>query len=97
MIVALFVLVPIAGMTIWAFFRYASAGARPSALRRFNVGALAAALLIAAAWTVRTYLVMSPTEDAAWWPVISLLGALAIVPVVLGIAAVIRKVFGGKG
>jgi len=97
MIVALFVLVPIAGMTIWAFFRFAASGTRPRTLRRFNVGALAAALLIAAAWSVRTYLVMSPTEDAAWWPVISLLGALAIVPLVLGIAAVIRTLFGMKG
>ena len=97
MIVALFVLVPIAGMTIWAFFRYAASGTRPRTLRRFNVRALVVALLIAAAWTVRTYLVMSPTEDSAWWPVISLLGALAIVPVVLGVAAVIRKVFVGKG
>jgi hypothetical protein len=97
MIVALFVLVPIAGMTIWAFFRYAPARGQPRALRRFNSGAVVAAFLIAAAWSVRTYIVMSPTEDAAWWPVISLLGALAIVPVVLGIAAVIRTLFGMKG
>jgi len=34
---------------------------------------------------------MSPTVDAAWWPVISVLGALIIIPSVLGLAAAIRS------
>jgi hypothetical protein len=33
---------------------------------------------------------MSPTVDAAWWPVISVLGALIIIPLVLGLAAALR-------
>jgi hypothetical protein len=57
---------------------------------RFNIGALVVALAVAAGWSVRTYLVMSPTVDAAWWPVISVLGALIIIPLVLGLAAALR-------
>ena len=90
MIGALLVLVPIAGVVVWAFFRLSPSGAQSSTVLHFNVGALVVALALAAAWSVRTYLVMSPTVDAAWWPVISVLGALIIIPVVLGLAAALR-------
>ena len=59
-------------------------------MTRFNLWSLAVAVSLAAAWSVRTYRVMSPTVDAAWWPVISALGALIIVPVGLAVAAILR-------
>jgi hypothetical protein len=89
-IVALLVLVPIAGVVVWAFFRLSPSGAQSRRVLCFNVGALVVALTIAAGWSVRTYLVMSPTVDAPWWPVISVLGALIIIPSVLGLAAALR-------
>ena len=91
MIVAFLVLIPMAGIVIWAFFRFSPSGAQSRALLPFNVAALIVALALAAAWSVRTYLVMSPTVDAPWWPVVSLLGALLIIPGVLGLAALLRK------
>lgn len=91
MIVASLVLVPIAGVVIWAFFRFAPAHAERKMLLRFNLRAVAVALVAAVAWCVRTYVVMSPTQDSAWWPVISLLGALAILPLVLALAALVRN------
>ena len=91
MIVAFLVLVPIAGVVVWAFFRRSPSGAQSSTVLRFNVGALVIALALAAGWSLRTYLVMSPTVDAAWWPVISVLGALIIIPLVLGLAAALRS------
>ena len=90
MIVALLVLVPIAGVVVWAFFRLSPSGAQSRMVLRFNVGALVIALALASSWSVRTYLVMSPTVDAPWWPVISILGALIIIPLVLGLAAALR-------
>jgi len=90
MIVALLVLVPIAGVVVWVFFRRSPSGAQSHTVLRFNVGALVVALALAAGWSVRTYLVMSPTVDAPWWPVISVLGALIIIPLVLGLAAALR-------
>jgi hypothetical protein len=89
-IVALLVLVPIAGVVVWAFFRLSPSGAQSRMVLRFNVGALVVALALAAAWSVGTHEVMSPTVDAAWWPVISVLGALIIIPLVLGLAAALR-------
>ena len=91
MIVALLVLVPIAGVVVWAFFRLSPSGAQSSTVLRFNVWALVVALALAAGWSVRTSLVMSPTVDAAWWPVISVLGTLIIIPLVLGLAAALRS------
>lgn len=91
MIVALLVLVPIAGVVIWAFFRPSPSGAQSRMVLRFNIGALVIALALAGGWSVRMYLVMSPTVDAAWWPVISILGALIIIPLVLGLAAALRS------
>ena len=91
MIAALLILLPAVGVVGWAFFRFAPVHPDRKAVRRFNLVSLTAALLLAAAWSVRTYVVMSPTVDSAWWPVISLLGALTIVSLVLGLAAILRN------
>ena len=91
MITALLVLVPIMGVVTWAFFRFAPRHAERKAVIRYNLGALAVGLALAGAWCLRTYLVMSPTEDAAWWPLVSLLGSLAVFPLVLGVAAILRR------
>jgi len=76
---------------VWAFFRLSPSGAQSRMVFRFNIGALVIALVLAGGWSVRTYLVMSPTVDAPWWPVISVLGALIIIPLVLGLAAALRS------
>lgn len=91
MVVALLILLPSAGVAIWAFLRFGPSYAEREPLRRFNLAAFSIALLLAAAWCVRTYLVMSPTADAGWWPVISALGALVLFPLVLAVAAVVRN------
>ncbi|MBI4526091.1 MAG: hypothetical protein HY695_20020 [Deltaproteobacteria bacterium] len=91
MIAALLILFPVVGVVAWAFFRFAPIHADRKAVRRFNLLSVTVALFLAGAWVVRTYLVMSPTVDSAWWPVISVLGALLIVPLVLGLAAILRK------
>ena len=98
MIAALLLLVPIVAVVTWAFFRFAPRHAERKAVVRFNLGALALGLALVGAWCVRTYLVMSATEDRAWWPLISLVGSLAIFPLALGVAAILRNlvVFRGR-
>lgn len=88
MIMALLILVPVVGVTAWAFFRFSPAHVGRRRVLQFNVVSVVVALAIAGAWTVRTYLVMSPTVDSAWWPV---LGALVAIPLVLVLAAIVRK------
>jgi hypothetical protein len=91
MLLALLILLPITGIAIWAFLRFGPAHAERMPLRRFNLAAVSAGLLLAIAWCVRTYLVMSPTVDAGWWPVIAALGALALFSLVLAVAALARN------
>lgn len=91
MIAALLILLPAVGVVGWAFFRFAPIRSDRKAVLRFNLLSLTVALLLAAAWSVRTYVVMSPTADSAWWPAISVLGALTIFPLVLGLAAILRN------
>lgn len=90
MIAALLILLPVVGVAVWAFFRFAPIHAERQAVTRVHVWSLAVVVSLATAWSVRTYLVMSPTVDAAWWPVISALGALIIVPLGLAVAAILR-------
>ena len=91
MIIALLILVPIAGVTGWAFSQFRPSNAERKTVLRFNLGALGIATLLAVGWCVRTYIVMSPTVDRAWWPIISVLGVLVLFPLVLAIAAVVRN------
>lgn len=91
MLAALFILLPACVAAVWMFVRFVPLRAERRALRRFNAIALTIAAVLAATWTVRTYLVMTPTNDAAWWPIISGLGVLLIVPLVLGLAALFRS------
>ena len=90
MVAALLILVPVVAVVAWAFFRFSPDHAERKRVLVFNVASLIVALAIAAAWTVRTYLAMSPTVDSAWWPVISVLGALVVIPLVLALAAIVR-------
>lgn len=90
MIAALFILLPVVGVVEWAFFRFGPIHANPRAVLRFNLLSLTVALLFTVAWTVR-YLVMSSSVDWAWWPVISVLGALIIIPLVLALAGIFRN------
>jgi glucose-6-phosphate-specific signal transduction histidine kinase len=95
-ITALLILVPVVAIATWAFLRYSRRRGDGQAIRWINLTSLAAALLLAVAWSVRTYAVMSATIDAPWWPIISLLGALVIIPLVLGVAGVVRHVVRGR-
>jgi hypothetical protein len=91
MVLALLILLPAVVCAAWVFFKFSPANADRKAVVRFNVLTIIVPLLLALAWSVRTYLLMSPTVNSAWWTVISMLGALTIVPSVLGLAAVLRN------
>lgn len=91
MITSLLVLLPLLAVAVWAFVRFAPIHVNYKAVHRFNLFSFALAVLLVIAWVVRTYIVMTPTGDSAWWPVISLLGALFIFPLVLAVAAIARN------
>jgi len=91
MILALLALVPLLAFSAWVFYRFT-----PSALegdvQRHNGTAVLVGALPCVGWSVRTYFQMVRTVDRAWWPVVSALGAMAIFPVWLILAGVLRCV-----
>ena len=91
MILSLVVLVPSLVFSAWVFYRFT-----PSAIegdvQRYNGTAVLVGALLCVGWSVRTYFQMAGTVDRAWWPLVSALGAMAIFPVWLTLAGVLRSV-----
>jgi ABC-type enterochelin transport system permease subunit len=63
MIVSFLILLPVVGIVVWAFFRFTPVHANRKVVLQFNLLSLTVALLLAIAWSVRTYLVMTPTGN----------------------------------
>jgi hypothetical protein len=91
MLLSLLALIPLLAISAWVFYRFT-----PSAIegdvRRYNGTAVLVGALLCVGWAVRTYLQMAGTVDRGWWPVASALGAMAIFPVWLILAGVLRRV-----
>ncbi len=88
---ALLVLIPLLVFSLWAFFHFTPPTTGRGA-RLFNLSAIVVGALLCVGWSVRTYFQMAGTVDRAWWPVVSALGSMAIFPVWLILAGVLRCV-----
>lgn len=91
MVVALLLLIPLLVFSLWAFFHF-TPSTTGRGVRLFNGSAIVVGALLCIGWSVRTYFQMAGTVDRAWWPVMSALGAMAIFPVWLILAGVLRCV-----
>ncbi|HEX9900607.1 MAG TPA: hypothetical protein VGC81_15390 [Candidatus Methylomirabilis sp.] len=91
MVLALLVLIPVLVFSLWAFFRF-TPSTTVRGVRLFNGSSIVVGLLLCVGWSVRTYLQMLGTVDRPWWPVVSALGSMAIFPVWLVLASVLRCV-----
>ncbi len=90
MIVAFAILLPVLGISLWAYFRFRPAGIAVSRLRRFDafVVGFTAVLCLAVAAYLRNDMAGGP--DSAWWPVVAAIYWLVIFPVCLVAGGVIR-------
>lgn len=88
---ALLVLIPLLVFSLWAFFHF-TPPTTGRGVRVFNSSAIVVGLLLCVGWSARTYLQMVGTVDRSWWPVVSALGSMAIFPVWLVLAGVLRRV-----
>ena len=91
MIISLVVLVPLLTFSLWAFFHF-TPSTTVRGVRLFNGSSIVVGLLLCVGWSVRTYFQMVGTVDRPWWPVVSALGSMAIFPVWLVLAGVLRCV-----
>ncbi len=91
MMLSMIFLVPVLLITTWLFFRFSPKRSDPRPVYRFNIGVLVIGLLVCAVWSVwiRVQLVQGP--DQAWWPVLAVLGSLAVFPLILLAGALVRN------
>ena len=99
MFLVLLLLLPVTCTAAWAFFYRPPRNVNRRSTWRFNAASLSIGLVLAGGWAVRTYLVMSATADAAWWPIISIVGVMVILSSILALATLLRNlvVFRGAG
>ncbi len=90
MILSLLVLVPLLALSVWAFFRFTPPGIHRG-LRRYNVSAVLAGVLFCGGYSILVYTQMIGSVDANWWPVLAVLGSLAIFPAWLLLAGLLRN------
>jgi len=91
MIAALCVLAPFSAACIWFFFRLSPQVENRKRVHLYNIIMMLCAFLFCVIFTTYVYRSMIETHDRAWWPVLSMLGALIIFPVTLVVGALLRN------
>ncbi len=91
MIVAMIVLVPVLVIVLWAFFKYSPSAAEHESVVMFNTISIILALASAGGYTFYVYVTMSRGPDAPWWPYVAAVFSMALVALLLGISAFVRR------
>jgi len=94
MILSLIILVPIALVALWFFFKSSPKGVQNNQIHFFNAGVVVAGVLLCGALTYKVYLMLAGGTDRAWWPVLSVLGSLIVFPATLMVGGIIRSFVG---
>lgn len=91
MIFALIVLLPILAVALWWFYKFSPIDAEKRLVRLYNNAVLLAGVLICTGLTLRLREMLADTPDRAWWPVLSAIAALLVLPLWLAVCGVVRN------
>ncbi len=91
MIFALIVLLPILVVSLWWFHGSSPRSADKRLVRRYNVTVLLVGLFLCALMALRVQAMLVETPDRAWWPVLSGIVALLVLPLWLAMCGVVRN------
>ncbi|MBX3648441.1 MAG: hypothetical protein KF853_01570 [Rhodocyclaceae bacterium] len=97
MVFALSLLLPMLAFSFWLFWRLSPQRVEAAPLRRFNLAAIALALLLGALliWYVRSN--MMTGSDRATWPLVAAFYLAGAIPLFLALAGLVRrKCYGSK-
>lgn len=98
MLFTLTLLVPLLVGALWLYFRFSPKRANRRPVIWFDVLAVTASLIVAAAIVAVVKGAMQGGADESWWPVLAAFCALIAIPACLGVAAAIRHLlFRKKG
>lgn len=91
MVFSLIVLLPILAVSLWWFWTLSPRDAEQRRVRLYNIGVLIAGVLICAGLTLKLQAMLADTPDRAWWPVLSAIFSLLVLPLWLAACGVVRN------
>jgi hypothetical protein len=91
MILALIVLLPILVLSLWWFYRLSPRRAEQRLVWLYNAAVLVVGVLICAGLTVRLQTTLADTMDRAWWPVLSAIFSLLVLPLWIAVCGIVRN------
>ena len=91
MIIVLIVLLPILVLSLWWFYKLSPRDAEQRLLWLYNTAVLIVGVLICAGLTLRLQAMLADTPDRAWWPVLSAIFSLLVLPLWLAVCGVVRN------
>jgi cytochrome bd-type quinol oxidase subunit 2 len=91
MILALIVLLPILVLSLWWFYKLSPRDVEKRRVRLYNVAVLVVGVLICAGLTLTLRAMLADTSDRAWWPVLSAIFSLLVLPLWLAVCGVVRN------
>lgn len=91
MIFAMALLVPAFVVILWAYFKYSPSSEEHESVATFNTISIVLALVGAGAYVFYVYVTMARGPDAHWWPSVAGIFSIALIALVLGISAFVRK------
>ena len=91
MILALIVLLPILVLSLWWFHKLSPREAEQRFVWLYNTAVLVVGVLICAGLTLRLRATLADTSDRAWWPVLSAIFSLLVLPLWIAVGGVVRN------
>jgi cytochrome bd-type quinol oxidase subunit 2 len=91
MILALIVLLPILVLSLWWFCKLSPRDAEQRLVWLYNIAVLVVGVLICAGLTLRLQATLADTPDRAWWPVLSAIFSLLVLPLWIAVCGVVRN------
>ena len=91
MILAMVLLISAFAVVLWAYFKYSPRAEDHESVVLFNTVTIILALAGAGGYAFYVYVSMSRGPDAHWWPYVAGVFSIAVVALVLGISAFVRR------
>ena len=91
MILALIVLLPILVLSLWWFYKLSPKDAEKRLVRLYNMAVLVAGVVICTGISLKLRGMLADSPDRAWWPVLSAIVSLLVLPLWIAVSGVVRN------